>query len=67
VPVTLISGGRAGRFERRRREALVAAHRARAAALPQGRHVVAGASGHFVPFTEPGVVAEEVLRIVDGT
>jgi len=65
VPVTVISGLVPSRFERRRRPDLVEAHRARAAALPQGRHVGAAGSGHYVPLTEPDVVADEVLRIVD--
>lgn len=65
VPVTYISGGRNGWGERNRRPALVAAHRAAAASLPQGRHVVAERSTHYVPLTEPDVVAAEVLRIVE--
>jgi pimeloyl-ACP methyl ester carboxylesterase len=65
VPVSVISGARAGRLERGRRGDLVAAHRARADALPQGRHVTAERSGHYVPFTEPDLVAAEILRIVD--
>lgn len=64
VPVTLISGTATSRFERTRRPALVAAHRARAAALPDGRHVPAERSSHHVPLTEPDLVAAEVLRIV---
>jgi pimeloyl-ACP methyl ester carboxylesterase len=65
VPVTLVSGTKSSPLGRRRRTALVAAHRARAEALPQGRHVTADRSAHMVPFTEPDVVADEVLRIVD--
>ncbi len=64
VPVTYISGAAASFLERGRREPLVDAHRTSAAALPQGRHVLAGRSGHHVPFTEPDLVADEVLRIV---
>jgi len=44
---------------------LGAAHRARADSLPKGRHVIAEASSHYVPFTEPGVVVDEVLRVID--
>ncbi len=65
VPVSVISGGKAGVLERGRRAALVAAHRARAEAASQGRHVLATRSGHNVPFTEPDVVAAEVVRIVE--
>lgn len=64
VPVTLISGLRPARTERGRRPELVAAHRARADALPQGRHVGAEQSGHHVPFTEPRLVIDEILRVV---
>lgn len=65
VPVSVISGMQLTRLERGRRPELIAAHRARAAALPQGRHVAAERSGHYVPFTEPELVAAEILRIVE--
>lgn len=65
VPVTYISGTRITRSERGRRPQLVAAHAAAAAALPLGRHVRAERSSHHVPFTEPELVADEVLRVVD--
>ena len=62
VPLTVISGLRGGRMEGGHRPELVAAHRARARAAPQGRHVGAPGSGHMVPFTEPEIVVEEILR-----
>lgn len=62
VPLTIISGQRAGRMEGGHRPELIAAHRARAHAAPQGRHVEAPRSGHMVPFTEPEIVVEEILR-----
>ena len=62
VPLTVISGLQGGRMEGGQRPALVAAHRARADAAPQGRHVEAPGSGHMVPFTEPEVVVDEILR-----
>lgn len=65
APVTVISGTKRARFGQARRDALVAAHRARADAHPQGRWVGAGASGHFVPFTEPDLVVTEIRRLVD--
>jgi pimeloyl-ACP methyl ester carboxylesterase len=64
VPLVVISGTVGGRLERNQRDALVAAHRARADAAPQGRHVLATRSGHMVPFTEPDVIAAEILRLV---
>jgi pimeloyl-ACP methyl ester carboxylesterase len=65
VPVTYLTGGRSSRLERGRRDELTAAHRRAADALPRGCHVIARGSGHYVPLTEPEVVANEVLRIVD--
>lgn len=64
VPVTVISGGKAGRLGRKRRDALIAAHRTRAESTPRGRHVIAPGSGHYVPFTDPALVTEEILRLV---
>ena len=64
VPLTVISGGRAGRLERSVRAQLAAAHAQRARAHPQGRLVVAERSGHMVPFTEPELVAEEILALL---
>lgn len=65
VPVTIISGGRSSRFDRSKRTALVEAHRASAAAAPNGRHVMAMSSSHSVPFTDPQLVADEILRVID--
>jgi pimeloyl-ACP methyl ester carboxylesterase len=65
VPVSIISGTRTGFLERGLRGELVAAHRARADALPQGRHVTADQSSHYVPFTDPDLVVAEILRIVE--
>ena len=65
IPVTVISGTVTTRFERSRRPALVAAHEETAAAFPQGRHVRAERSSHYVPFTEAELVAAEVLRVVE--
>jgi pimeloyl-ACP methyl ester carboxylesterase len=65
VPVTVVSGAVTPWYERGRRPALIAAHRARADGLARGRHVLAAGSSHYVPFTEPDLVADEILRIVD--
>jgi pimeloyl-ACP methyl ester carboxylesterase len=65
VPLTVISGAQGGRLEGGQRPELVAAHRARADAAAQGRHVEAPRSGHMVPFTEPDLVVAEVLRLID--
>jgi pimeloyl-ACP methyl ester carboxylesterase len=64
VPLTIISGTQASRMEGPHRPALVAAHQARVAAATDGRHVLAERSGHMVPFTEPDLVAAEIVRLV---
>ena len=65
LPVTIISGTRRPRLGARQRAALIASHEARARGLPAGRHVRAERSGHLVPFTEPHVIAAEILRIAE--
>ncbi|WP_083734787.1 hypothetical protein [Actinomadura sp. CNU-125] len=67
MPVTLISGRRSGSLGGGGRASLNTAHRARAETLPRGRHVVAEKSGYLVPFTEPGLLVREILRILDVT
>lgn len=67
VPLTVVSGARPGNgMSRRLRAEANAAHAARAAAGPAGRHVLARRSAHEVPITEPGLVAEEIRRLVAG-
>ncbi|WP_416566776.1 hypothetical protein [Nocardia testacea] len=47
------------------RAAANAAHAHRAAVSPAGRHVLAPASGHYVPITEPELVVEEIRRFTE--
>lgn len=42
-----------------------ASHKFRAEQSPRGRHVLALHSGHVVPVTEPGVVADEIRRMLE--
>jgi pimeloyl-ACP methyl ester carboxylesterase len=42
----------------------LAEHRAIAALSPQGEHVMAHASGHWIQFDEPELVIEAILRVV---
>ena len=63
LPVTVISGARAGGMPRRLRAEINAAHAVRAAQSPRGRHVIAARSGHIVPITEPHIVIGEILRL----
>ena len=64
VPVTVISGSLADGMPRRVRDAATAAGRYRAARSRQGRHVVAARSGHYIPATEPDLIAAEIRRLV---
>ncbi len=64
VPVTVISGSLADGMPRRVRDAATAAGRYRAAQSRQGRHVVAARSGHYIPATEPDLIAAEIRRLV---
>lgn len=62
VPVTVISGTKTTLFDRSIRTEFLNAHRRTAAHLG-ARHVLARKSGHLVVFTEPHLVADEILRI----
>ncbi|MFI5776697.1 alpha/beta fold hydrolase [Nocardia sp. NPDC051570] len=65
IPVTIISGARTSAgMGTRVRAAATASHRARAGRYARGRHMFAANSGHAVPVSEPGVVAEEIVRTV---
>lgn len=65
VPVTVISGALAdmGMSQKLRAEAN-ASHARRAALSSSGRHVIAEHSGHMVPFSEPELIAAEIMRLV---
>ncbi|MEV7086756.1 alpha/beta hydrolase [Streptomyces sp. NPDC093085] len=65
IPVTVISGALPGSgISRATRRAINRAHAASAAAASPGRHVIAEQSGHYIPVTEPELVAEEIRRLV---
>lgn len=65
VPVTVMSGALSdGGMSARIRAAANASHAYRATQSPRGRHVIAQASGHFIPLTEPDLVAAEILRLL---
>ncbi len=66
IPVTCLCGTVISKLEGKRRSSLVEAHRTAAATLP-GRHLTADRSSHYIPFTEPGLVADEILGIVGVT
>ncbi|MFB6823328.1 alpha/beta fold hydrolase [Streptomyces virginiae] len=61
VPVTVISGGLpGGGMSRSTRRTVNEAHARSAAAASPGKHVSAARSGHYVPFTEPDLITEEI-------
>ncbi|MEU6269935.1 alpha/beta fold hydrolase [Saccharopolyspora shandongensis] len=65
IPVTVISGGRTGNgMGPAIRAEANASHAHRAAQSPQGRHVIAARSNHYVPFTEPDVIAAEIAKLL---
>lgn len=65
APITVISGAKSSALERGRRNQLVTAHRVRARAAANGRHVMAQNSGHMIPFTEPGLVSDEIATTIN--
>lgn len=65
VDVTVISGTKPNFVERSQRPAINRAHRTTADTLKRGRYVEASRSGHYIMFTEPGIVVDEIRRLVD--
>lgn len=64
IPITVISGGRAGDgMPTRLRAQANASHAHRVRQSVNGRHVIAEHSGHYIPLTEPGVIIEEINRL----
>ncbi len=64
LDISVISGTKMPRLDKSARAALIAAHRHTAATFRNGRFVEATRSGHFVMFTEPELIVEEILRMV---
>jgi pimeloyl-ACP methyl ester carboxylesterase len=64
VPVAALVGEQAGRGEVRGRAAMLDLIRSEMRAHPRGRFATAAHSGHFVPWQEPELVAEETIRMV---
>lgn len=65
VPVTVISAGRTSAGMNARVRALAdASHEYRAGRSVRGRHVRATRSGHMVLETEPGLIADEIRRLL---
>lgn len=64
VPVTVISAGKCGPFEKKIRPVVVAAHRRLAAGTPQGRHRVSNDSDHLIPLHDPEIITAETTALV---
>ena len=64
IPVTVISGTKTSALDRTQRRALSVAHRQTAESLG-ARYVEADASGHLVMFSEPQLVIDEIVRLLD--
>ena len=64
IPVIVISGTKASALDRTQRTALTASHRATAEALG-ARFVEAPHSGHLVMFSEPQLVIDQIVRLLD--
>jgi len=62
--VSVISGTRMSRMERKFRPALHEAHRSTAAALVGGRLIEAPHSGHMIMYSEPLLIADEIKRMI---
>ncbi|MCC3766202.1 alpha/beta hydrolase [Streptomyces sp. UNOC14_S4] len=61
VPVTIISGAlKGGGMNEATRRTVNAAHARSAAGAAHGKHVIAPRSGHYVPVTDPDLIAEEI-------
>ncbi|MBN1529745.1 MAG: alpha/beta hydrolase [Thermoleophilaceae bacterium] len=65
IEVSVISGTKPTRADKKVRTAVTAAHRETAEALAGGRFVEAAGSAHLVMFDEPGVIVGEILEMVD--
>ncbi|MDT8913279.1 alpha/beta hydrolase [Amycolatopsis sp. PS_44_ISF1] len=67
LPLTVISAGLASAgMNRRVRAEVDASHAHRVGLARHGRHVHAHRSGHLVPMSEPGLIAEEIRRLAVG-
>lgn len=64
VPLTVISGGRAGSRGGALRRRAVAWHALLVATTPGARHIVVGQGGHFIPRYQPEVVATAVVELL---
>lgn len=64
LEVSIVSGTRPGKGERRIRPGIVAAHQETVSKLSNARWVEAPHSGHLVMFTDPEIIIDEILRMI---
>lgn len=64
IDVAVISGTKVSWIDKKQRPALNDAHRKTAADLDKGRFVEAPESGHYVMFSEPGIIVDEITRLL---
>lgn len=65
VPVTIISGGLSLGMNPKHRASINRAHRLRSEIYLNGLHVLAEKSGHYIPITEPLLIACEIKNLSD--
>ncbi|MFC4600732.1 alpha/beta fold hydrolase [Cohnella hongkongensis] len=65
LEVSVVSGTQVNRQERKIRPAIVEAHKKTVASLKRARWVEAANSAHLIPFTEPGLIVREIVRMLD--
>lgn len=65
IDVTVIAGADPDVLVKANASGMVGAQRETATASKHGRLVLAPNSAHFAPLTEPGLVAEEILKLVE--
>lgn len=65
LPLTVISAGTSKGVGKKTRRQLASAHRSRSMTSEAGRFVTAADSAHLVMHTEPGLIAEEIRRMIE--
>ncbi|MGX1832223.1 alpha/beta fold hydrolase [Paenibacillus taichungensis] len=65
LEVSIISGTKTGMGERKIRPAIIEAHRRTVSTLTNAKWIGADQSSHMVMFTDPQVIVDEILRMVN--
>ncbi|KQY93628.1 alpha/beta hydrolase [Paenibacillus sp. Root52] len=65
LEVSVISGTKPGKGEGKIRPALIAAHRQTVSKLSNARWIGADQSGHTVMYTDPQVIIDEIVRMIN--